>query len=431
MDQSAALLELARRTGDDALTLRDRPPVHVAEIDAPGLDGFEIADGEDAVPSDKRTLQVYDAHAAFDLVDELEFLLPRAVEPNVFFAPRFLVPAMPRLDDRTIRLLVARDETRHRSRLRFFLPFTVEPVGWRRRASVRAWSHPFGPLGTPPLDGDDPAATVDGLFDALLDPALALPDILVLPDLHLEGPTACLVQEGARRRGLAVAVTNGYSRAALRREADGSMPPVLARHRREAVRQRRLLAREGTVEFAVAREPDEVRDALEAFLLLEAQGWKGRARSALLTDRYRSAFAREAVNGLAEQRRARVFTLTLNGEPVASLVVLLAEGEAALWKTAFSEVHRHAGPGSLVAFLASEALRADPAVRFVDSCAVPDHRIMNRFLTGRVAVGTLVVALRPGANEGARQVALDLRARRRRLHRRRLALDTLRGWFRL
>ena len=47
---------------------------------------------------------------AFDLQEELEYLTYRAVEPNIFFNPRFLAPAMPRLDDREIRFMALRDE---------------------------------------------------------------------------------------------------------------------------------------------------------------------------------------------------------------------------------------------------------------------------------------------------------------------------------
>ena len=56
-----------------------------------------------------RKLAVYPASAGFDLVEELDYLAARAIEPNVFFNPRFLAPAMPRLEDRDVRLAVIRD----------------------------------------------------------------------------------------------------------------------------------------------------------------------------------------------------------------------------------------------------------------------------------------------------------------------------------
>ena len=57
----------------------------------------------------RRKLAIYPASAGFDLVEELDYLCPRTIEPNVFFNPRFLAPAMPRLEDREVRLAVIRD----------------------------------------------------------------------------------------------------------------------------------------------------------------------------------------------------------------------------------------------------------------------------------------------------------------------------------
>ncbi|MBE0692749.1 MAG: GNAT family N-acetyltransferase, partial [Aquamicrobium sp.] len=73
----------------------------------------------------RRSLAIYPASAGFALVEELEHLSARAIEPNVFFNPRFLAPAMPRLDDRDVRLAVIRDGDGERSRLRLLVPFTV------------------------------------------------------------------------------------------------------------------------------------------------------------------------------------------------------------------------------------------------------------------------------------------------------------------
>jgi hypothetical protein len=47
-----------------------------------------------------RRLAIYPASAGFDLVDELDYLSARTIEPNIFFNPHFLAPAMPRLEDK-------------------------------------------------------------------------------------------------------------------------------------------------------------------------------------------------------------------------------------------------------------------------------------------------------------------------------------------
>ena len=351
---------------------------------------------------------IYAPAAAFDLADELDFLTRRAIDHNIFFAPQFLVPAMPRLDERNVRLMVAREEGPRRSRLRFLMPFSVERIGlFVGPQAIRAWTHPFGPLGTPLVDSDDPSATLQSLLQTLRRPELALPDVLVIPDLRIDGPFAEAMIASAEALGLPVATANGFDRAALLKGT--TFADVLSpKRRREVQRQRRLLEAKGEVGFDVASGPAEVMAAMEEFLTLEASGWKGRERSALILDRYRAAFARESVNKLADAGRTRIFTLRLDGVPIASLVAFVIGGEAFAWKMAYDESHGAASPGLQMMMLASEALLADPSVTRVDSCAVPDHFLMNRLWKGRIAIKTLIVGLTPGSTRRVERAAAGL-----------------------
>ena len=384
--------------------------------DAPALDSPEtsIALGPER---DRRRFSVYEPLAAFKLVEELDFLTRRAIEPIPFYAPQFLVPAMPRLDDRHLKLMVARDEGEGRSRLRLLMPFSVEATGlFGGPPCVRAWTHPFGPRGTLLLDHDDPTGTVASLFDAVRDKVLGLPPLLVVPDLRLDGPVAAALMAEAARRGLPAQVIEARKRACLDAVGDPSAflgSALSARRRRELARVRRRLDQSGSVTFETARRQGDVREALEDFLVLEASGWKGRARSALLTDRYRSAFAREAVDGLAARDRVRIYTLKLDGHAVASVVVLVAEGQAVLWKMAYDEEHASASPGFQLMAATSQALIADPTVRFVDSCAVPDHMMINRIWRSRVEVATLVLGLKEDGGRSVQRAANGLKRVRR------------------
>ncbi|MGH6862440.1 MAG: GNAT family N-acetyltransferase, partial [Phyllobacterium sp.] len=156
--------------------------------------------GTHSVP---RKLSVYSASAGFELLDELEHLTYRTIEPNVFYNPRFLAPAMPRLDDRQVRFMVMRDENDVKSRLRFLMPYTIERPGFALSASIlRAWATPFGPQGTPLIDRDDPVGVLNDLFDMLGRKHLKLPDVLVLPDMPLDRPVARLIRSIALERNL-------------------------------------------------------------------------------------------------------------------------------------------------------------------------------------------------------------------------------------
>jgi hypothetical protein len=361
---------------------------------------------------DGRTLSIYHTAAGYDLQEELDFLSNRAMEPNVFFSSRFLAPAMPRLDDREIRLAVIRDDNGKRSRLRMLLPFSVEKPGFAFGTPImRAWANPFGPLGTPLVDGEDAAQTIDHFLDVLGRERNHLPPVLVLPEVRLHGPVTQMIKAIAISRNLPVAVTDSFQRPMLDSLKDGETylrGSIKASHMREMRRQWSLLEKIGAPTYSVARQPKEIMARMEEFLLLEASGWKGKKRSAMLSDRYRAAFAREAVNNLAEIDGARIHTIDLDGRAIASMIVLMMNGEAFTWKTAYDEAHARFSPGKLLVAQLTEWHLDDANIVRTDSCAVPDHPIMSRLWQEREAMGTLIIGLTPDADKLTRQAAAQL-----------------------
>ncbi|TPI46521.1 GNAT family N-acetyltransferase [Mesorhizobium sp. B2-9-1] len=360
----------------------------------------------------ERKLAIYPASAGFDLVEELDYLSARTIEPNVFFNPRFLAPAMPRLEDREVRLAVIRDGDEYRNRLRLLAPFSVErpaiPLGV---PVMRTWSSPFGPLGTPLVDRDDPVGVIEDFFSMLSRPHLKLPKVFVLPDMRLDGPVASLLTSFADSRGLTMVTTGKVERPVLESDADGEdylKASLRAHHYREFRRLKRRLADLGKLEHTVARGPDEIRHAIESFLTLEAAGWKGRERTAMAIDRYRAAFAREAVHRLAEQDMCRIHLLTLDGRTIACLVVFVEAGVAYTWKTAYDETLSAYSPGTLLMIEVTRQHLDDPNIVMTDSCAVPDHPVMSRLWSERKPMGTLVIGLTPDADRLARQAASQL-----------------------
>lgn len=366
-----------------------------------------------------RRLAIYPASAGFDLVDELDHLAARAIEPNVFFNPRFLAPAMPRLEDREVRLAVIRDGTQEKSRLRLLVPFSIERPPVPLATTVMcAWSHPFGPLGTPLVDGDDPAGVLEDFFAMLARPHLKLPQVFVLPETRLDGPFAAALRSVAEARNLPLEVTGAVKRPFLESRLDGETylrQSLRSHHYREFRRLKRRLAEKGRLEYRVARQPGEIRHGIETFLTLEAAGWKGRARTAMAVDRYRAAFAREAVDRLAERDLCRIHTLTLDGRPIACLVVFVESGIAYTWKTAYDEAYAAFSPGTLLTIEVTKNHLDDPNIEATDSCAVPDHPVMSRLWAQRRAVGTFVVGLVGGSerlvHHAAGQIHLHREAR--------------------
>ncbi|MGR6429615.1 GNAT family N-acetyltransferase [Rhizobium sp. PAMB 3174] len=393
----------------------NQPPVDLvypATARKADVEPLPAADISLAVGRPGRELCLYPASVGYDLQSELDFLSNRSAEPNIFFSARFLVPAMPRLEDKVIRLAVMRDNDERRSRLRFLMPYSIEKPGFSLGPSImRAWANHFGPLGTPLVDAEDAAENVDNVLEAFSSPIAGLPSVLVLPDLRLNGPIASLFKAIAIGRNLPVLATEKSLRPMLQSYEDGQtylQGSVSAAHLREMRRQWRKLEEMGDLTYNVARQRQDVRLRMEEFLALEAGGWKGRKRTAMANDRFGAAFFREAITNLAEIDAVRIHTLDLDGKAIASMIVFIMSGEAYTWKTAYDESLARFSPGKLLVMRLTEWHLDDANIERTDSCAVPDHPIMSRMWLEREEMGTLLIGLRPNADRDLRQAANQL-----------------------
>lgn len=357
-------------------------------------------------------LCLYPARAGYHLQEEMDRLSNRAMEPNVFFTGRFLAPAMPRLEEKQVRLAVLRDSSRGRHRARLLLPYSIERPGFSIGAPIlRVWANHYGPLGTPLVDAENAAQSIDALLDVMARPDCGLPSVMVFPDVRLNGNFVQLAKAVAISRNLPITVTSPFMRPMLESYEDGPTylrDSISRHHLHEMRRQRSHLQSKGRLTYQVARQAGEVRVRMEEFLALEARGWKGTKRTAMVLDRYRAAFAREAITNLAEADGVRIHTLDLNGKAIASMIVFIVSGEAYTWKTAYDEVYGKYSPGKLLMEDLTDWHLDDANIVRTDSCAVPDHPIMARFWRQREEMGTLVIGLRQNSDRDVRQVSAQL-----------------------
>ncbi len=359
-----------------------------------------------------RRLAIYSATDGFDLVQELDHLSTRTIEPNIFFSPRFLAPAMPRLEDREVRLAVVRDGLEPHSRLRLLMPYSVERAALPFSALVfRSWANPYAPLGTPLIDKDDPYGVMEDFLSMLARPHLRMPKILVFPDMRLDGPAAEVLRTVCKTLELPLTSTKRVQRPFLKSALSGGdylKSALRPHHMRDFGRLKRRLGEKGNLEYKIATQPDAVRLGVEAFLSLEMAGWKGRRRSAMATDRYGAAFAREATLRLAEAGHCAVHILTLDDRPIAVLIAFRENGVAYTWKTAYDESLAQFSPGTLLALEVTRSHLSDPDIRETDSCAVPDHPVMSRIWSERVAFGTLLLGLDPQTKNQVEKTARNI-----------------------
>lgn len=340
-----------------------------------------------------------------------------AATPNIFNDPGFAVPAAEALGaESTLQVMLAWRGDRE---LVGFMPFR-RVNRWRVPFPVvEVWSHAYAPACLPLVHGSCAEEATIALFDAVTRDA-SLPGIVFLPLLSLD--TAFAAALLSVRKPLYVHA--GHQRAVADADLDGDAyvtASIRSARRKKLRQQRAAFAREaGDIAFAMATAPEEVTDALVAFMSLEASGWKGQGGTALESDAASRVLAGQSVAALADRGLVRILTMSVAGSPVASVIGFVASGSAWLWKIAYDEAHARHSPGKHVMMEMIRQLLDEQPGLFIDSCAVPDHPLADLLLGERMAMGDVVVSAGGRAGPAFRTANLleRLRGLARRLRNR-------------
>lgn len=309
----------------------------------------------------------------------------RAVEPNPFFEPELALAAAEHLGVSETSLLVVEDSDRWHACL------PVRSAQFRRFLPVRrSRSHPYCFLGTPLLDGETtyPAAR------ALLELALSRPsrEPLLLEDLAGDGPAAAAIRQAAEELGLVALRESRHERALLRRRADGGYLDGMHSHRRrELNRLGRRLAAELGGSVSITDEAEDER-ACDAFLALEASGWKGRGATALGSDPDHAAFFVRLCKAFRDEGRLELLCLRVGDRRVAMKCNLYAGEGGFCFKIAYDEELARFSPGVQLERENVRIFAEQRSELWQDSCADPENTMINRLWPDRRPVCTIMLA---------------------------------------
>jgi CelD/BcsL family acetyltransferase involved in cellulose biosynthesis len=354
-----------------------------------GRDGFSM-----------RTLSVEQLD---DNYDAWRDLVQRSLEPNGFFEPGFALSLARHSPAKSRPQFVAvwRDGEAAGEQRRLVGLFPLTPASsWSGFLSggglARLWLDKQTALAAPLLDRDCAEAVVEQFLDWLAKnrPAAGV----VFPRLVKNGPIHRAILNAARGSGRVVATLDEFERAMLSPGSDADelwLRGASKKALKDLHRRQRRLAELGAVEFSIVSSPQEVRDALEQFLTLEASGWKGKS-GALLSHPALSAFVRSATRMLARENKCSVARLTLAGRPLAMGVVIESRGRAYFWKIAFDEAFRAQAPGIHLLYELTRAQAARADIDMTDSCAIANHPMIDRFWPDRLAICDVAVQSRAG-----------------------------------
>ena len=327
-------------------------------------------------------------------------LAARAIEPNGYYLPDWELAVNASARGRTgVAALAAWAEAPAAQggapRLIGLLPAISMWRAWKIPLPALVSADPYGTLGTPPLDRDMAEDAVTGLMQQA---RKAGAHALILRDMSLDGGAMKAFTETLRLRGMRPLLLQSHLRACLdaTREADECLRDALGPKKlKELRRQRHRLAEHGEVRFEVARTAQQVTSAVETFLALEASGWKAQRGTALAQHDGDAGFVRRATADLAASGQCEIVTLLSGDVPVAAAIVLRHQDRAFYFKLGVDERFAKLSPGVQLTLDLTRHLCADPAIALVDSTAGADHSMINPIWRGRLAIGDVLIPLRP------------------------------------
>ncbi|MBB3983402.1 CelD/BcsL family acetyltransferase involved in cellulose biosynthesis [Sphingobium fontiphilum] len=332
-----------------------------------------------------------------------------AAEANAFYAPDMLGAALDHLaGGGAVRLVEAyAGET-----LIGLMPVSI--AGHHGRLPIACatnWMHHHAFFGAPMLRrGHEQAAWAAML--AQLDAASWAPHFLHLTGLDAAGANAAALEAVCATQGRARHEIHRYDRALLRSDLSADdywESHVRAKKRKEIRRLQKRLADLGAVADRKLAARDELSGWCGEFLALERSGWKGREGTALACNPADAAFFRAACAAAFDAGRLHFLRLDLDGRAIAMLVNFRHQGGAFSFKIAFDEDLGRFSPGVLIELANLRHVQGDDGIGWMDSCAAPDHPMIDSLWAERRSIVQYRVALKgAGLTRLKRHAAMTL-----------------------
>jgi CelD/BcsL family acetyltransferase involved in cellulose biosynthesis len=345
-------------------------------------------------------------------------LAARALEPNPFFEPEYVMPLARGLGGTSeLNLLVVKDANGWRA----CLP-VHSASRWHRipLPSLSTWrGHVlYGLLGTPLLAPDSPAEDLATLVEGL-QRADKRATFAGLEWVATDGPVATALAGVLADVRPAPVHFESFQRAIVRRRPEPTYieETLSSKHRRELRRQRRKLGE------ALGGEPTLVDragegSAIDSLMELEASGRRASEQTVLAAHPGHAAFFREMCQEFAAQGRLQLLELQVGERTVAAKCNLIAGKGIFCFKIAYDNEWSSLSPGILLELDTLKVFHEQTEADFIDSCADPNNAMINRLWPDRRELETYVLPARSLKGRAARPAMTAARSLRNRNNRR-------------
>ena len=209
-----------------------------------------------------------------------------------------------------------------------------------------------------------------------------------------DGAFSAALDEVVAERSLPLRETDRHERAFLQSDfkgADYFTKTMRKKKRKEYGRLWNRLSEEGDVQLVAHDAASDFDGWLDRFLTLEAKGWKGQRGTALKVVPGERAFFTEICKGARAQDKLHCLELTVDGAPIAMLASFRAGRGLYTFKIAFDEDYARFSPGAQLMMRGGAMLLDDPRFDWVDSCAIPDHPMIDHIWAERRVMRSVIV----------------------------------------
>lgn len=333
--------------------------------------------------------EIIETQALGDLVPAWDDLCSRSVEPNAYYSPRY-AQALLNTVERGAGVLIAL--AWDGPRLIGFLPFVksklslpiIGPVG-------HAWQSKYTFSCMPLLDRDRPVDAAVALFDTMA----SFADEWIIPVVNTQGLACRSMMQALANLGRSGVFFNRFQRASLDVGVNYDahmMSSVPSKRRRDLARTRRRLEELGKVTHESHQAGAGLGCAIEAFLRIEAGGWKGRQNTALACADETKQFAIAAFIGNHPGLLCRADVLKLDNEPIAVGITIVTGRTGFTVKCAYDEAYSKYSAGLQ---LEVEVMRSFLSERWADrlDAATEDAHVIDSLWPGRMEVADLIFSL--------------------------------------
>jgi len=325
----------------------------------------------------------------------------RAVVPNAFMSPYFVLPSLRYLEspEDVFGMFVEKASGGVSTLVGVALFKVRKPTRRFPLKHLAAFESIHSYLSDFLIDRDHEADALKVVYSYVTDKkrpwhALYLNDFS--PDRLLDGEAAALASDF----GMEWTAFHRWQRAVFNLTGyDGNVLTYLSKNQRKNYqRNLRNLQKLGHVGWTMVRGTKSMDRAVDEFIRLEHMGWKGRDGTSLYSNMDHMRFFREIVGGFNEVGRVYFTELDLNGKCISSTSNLISGKAGFAFKMGWDVEYAKHGPGIVNEIKTLEyGKELLSGLEYIDSSAAPESYI-NDLWTGRRDIVNGMFSFTPAGN---------------------------------